>query len=86
MITGYFLSLTLERYWAIKEPYKYVAWFTDNRNTWWLGLPPIFGALLAVGPLLGWGRYDHPEDFSPGSMKHLIGLRIVGLIFSRSKF
>ena len=31
---GYFVALTVERYLAIKLPYKYVIWFSDGRNTW----------------------------------------------------
>ena len=54
---GYFVALTVERYLAIKEPYKYVVWFSEGRNTWWLGGAPIFGLLLGIGPLAGWGNY-----------------------------
>ena len=61
---GYFVALTVERYFAIKLPYKYETWFSDGRNAWWLGAPLLFGILLAVPPLVGWGKYskDHVVD------------------------
>ena len=61
---GYFVALTVERYLAIKEPFRYVTWFGEGRNTWWLAFPPLAAILLGVAPLAGWSRYDKSRIFA----------------------
>ena len=61
---GYFVALTVERYLAIKEPFKYVTWFSEGQNIWWLSFPPIIALLLGIAPLAGWSQYDKSRMFS----------------------
>ena len=60
---GYFVALTVERYLAIRKPFKYVLWFGESRNnSWWLAFPPIFGILLGIAPLAGWSAYGKSRE------------------------
>ena len=60
---GYLVSLTLERYIAIKYPYKYLLWMYPSTKAWiWLLLPSLIGPVVGVAPILGWGRYGQSRE------------------------
>ena len=62
---GYLVALTLERYIAIKYPYRYHVWINQNVKTWiWLFIPLLLGFLFGVAPILGWGKYGQTHQHS----------------------